>query len=48
MEDHEVVNSTQEENDNLILCRVCGEWLDCRNQEEVFDHLEHTAGTTVD
>lgn len=48
MEDHELVKTAQEDDENLILCRVCGEWLDRRNQEEVFDHLEHTAGTTVD
>lgn len=35
-------------NNDLLLCRVCGEWVDCSNLEDLYDHLEHTTGSSSD
>jgi hypothetical protein len=38
----------QQDEENFLLCRVCGEWVDRRKQDDLFDHLEHITGTIVD
>jgi hypothetical protein len=48
MEDHQFDLPPHDDKENFLLCRVCGEWVDRRNPDEVFDHLEHTTGTILD
>jgi hypothetical protein len=36
------------DNPDLLLCKICGTWIDRHDLEEVFDHLDHHTGGMPD
>jgi len=45
MDDRQINEPPQKDGENLLLCKVCGEWIDRRDLDEIYDHLDHHTGS---